>query len=509
MIRKRMNGERTLDSYMGLKRLRSERQTFERQTFEGQTRQQKLVQKTLTDTYQTGTRNVMLFVEASAGTGKTTCIANGYLEIDSSKRPLCLSFNRSTVKEISAKCGLKVAEAKAEGMLTFAGFAWRVCTQLGMIKMRTYKCNMTSLPGNLHKVLTACTLFKCSLYVDYLKRGKCNLEQWRSNINDSSPQCLLDFPDDTYSPKIACDAVEKVQSKMLASKKGLCEATRDDLAILLLKGIETEARLPDVAKLFLNRGAIIDEAQDLNPSTLNILDLVLKRRSFDKRPPLALFGDSSQQINAWNGAVNAFKKLKDRCSESEVTRVELTLTESFRFGPDVAELRNYIVSRTRFHGSWPSMTASSMKKTPILKWEPCMVPVAMENKTVTVLCRSHSTLRDLALQCADQKQPVFVKNLSHSVWDGERASRGNKGLKKTLQQTKGDVVVFQTIHTMKGGESDVVYVAHDVMKWLENPEAVKQEDVCLAIVALTRVKTTALYIPPILYNKWVYVNRYK
>ena len=468
-----MNRKRTLDSYLGISKPTDESKSTDEQVS---------VETTLTDTYNKERRNVMLFVEASAGTGKTTCIANGYGNITRSKRPLCLSFTNSAVKEIRIKCGLSVEQAKVAGMLTFAGFAWRVCKQLGMITMRPYKCKMKSLAGNLNKVLPCCTGDECSLYVNY-----------------------LEFKDNLSSRDIAYKAVKKVQSKMLASKKGLCEGTRDDLAILLLKGIETEADLPDVAKLFLNSGAIIDEAQDLNPSTLKILDLILKRRSFEKRPPLALFGDSSQQINAWNGAVNAINKLKDRCSESKVARVELTLTKSFRFGPDVAKLRNFMVSRTRFRQEWSDMTASSRKKTPILEWTADMVPAVIKTKTVTVLCRSHNTLRDLALKCIAHKKNVFVKNLTHEVWN-------NVPISTTKQlRTKGEkkgTVVFQTIHAMKGEESDVVYVAQDVLEWIrKSKEAVSQEEVCLAIVALTRVKTTALYIPPILYKEWVHVNR--
>lgn len=495
MIRKRMNRKRTLDSYLGISKPTDESKSTDEQVS---------VETTLTDTYEEERRNVMLFVEASAGTGKTTCIANGYGNIAPTKRPLCLSFTNSAVKQIRIKCGLSVEQAKVAGMLTFAGFAWRVCTQLGMNKMRPYKCKMKSLAGNLNKVLLRCIGDECSLYVNYLE-CKGGLSSWLRTLQTSPPQCLLDKPMSDWRD-IADNAVKKVQSKMLASKKGLCEATRDDLAILLLKGIETEADLPDVAKLFLNRGAIIDEAQDLTPTTLNILDLVLKWRSLEKRPPLALFGDSSQQINAWNGAVNALNKLKYRCSESKVTRVELTLTKSFRFGPDVAKLRNFMVSCTRFRQDWSDMTASGRKKTPILEWTPDMVPAVIKNKTVTVLCRSHNTLRDLALNAHDKDvKNVFIKNLTHEVWN--KVPISTKKELRTKGEKKGSVV-FQTIHAMKGEESDVVYVAQDVLEWFrKSNEAVSQEEVCLAIVALTRVKTTALYIPPILYKEWVHVNR--
>jgi len=72
-----------------------------------------------------------------------------------------------------------------------------------------------------------------------------------------------------------------------------------------------------------------DEAQDANPLMMDIVE----RQNAQK----IWVGDEHQMIYGWNGAVNAMKlaKVDARC----------TLTESFRFGPDIADTANILLER--------------------------------------------------------------------------------------------------------------------------------------------------------------------
>lgn len=75
---------------------------------------------------------------------------------------------------------------------------------------------------------------------------------------------------------------------------------------------------------------IIDEAQDLNDAARAVLESQMSNGQ------LIAVGDTWQQINAWNGAVNALDKLPiGRCEQ---------LTHSFRFGPEIAEVANIVLS---------------------------------------------------------------------------------------------------------------------------------------------------------------------
>lgn len=78
------------------------------------------------------------------------------------------------------------------------------------------------------------------------------------------------------------------------------------------------------------RVIFLDEFQDVNPV---ILDIFLRQ----KRSQLIAVGDQYQSIYAWRGAINAFEALP----ESGWTY--LSLTESFRFGPEIAATANVLL----------------------------------------------------------------------------------------------------------------------------------------------------------------------
>lgn len=76
---------------------------------------------------------------------------------------------------------------------------------------------------------------------------------------------------------------------------------------------------------------MIDEAQDINPVMMQILDAQDCQKIF--------VGDSYQQIYAWRGSSNAM---------TAVNGEELFLSKSFRFGDNVALLANSILKRNGF-----------------------------------------------------------------------------------------------------------------------------------------------------------------
>lgn len=71
----------------------------------------------------------------------------------------------------------------------------------------------------------------------------------------------------------------------------------------------------------------LDEAQDVNPVILD----VVRRSTTGDRAQLVAVGDTFQQIYAWRGAVNAIGGLL------ALGAAEGRLTQSFRFGPEIAE----------------------------------------------------------------------------------------------------------------------------------------------------------------------------
>lgn len=91
-------------------------------------------------------------------------------------------------------------------------------------------------------------------------------------------------------------------------------------------------KLYQLSRPRLSQGIVLlDEAQDTNPVTLR---LVLDQVANGCRVYLA--GDPYQQIYAWRGALDAMSKID--CPE-------LRLTQSFRFGPNVADVANHILKK--------------------------------------------------------------------------------------------------------------------------------------------------------------------
>src|SRR5579875_533367 len=71
---------------------------------------------------------------------------------------------------------------------------------------------------------------------------------------------------------------------------------------------------------------VVDEAQDLDP----VLASIVKQQKCQ----IALVGDEAQSIYEWRGAINAFDRFDLRT---------LFLTQSFRFGPAIADVANVIL----------------------------------------------------------------------------------------------------------------------------------------------------------------------
>jgi hypothetical protein len=91
----------------------------------------------------------------------------------------------------------------------------------------------------------------------------------------------------------------------------------------------------------------IDEAQDLSPVMLQIVH--------KQNKPVILVGDSQQQIYSWRGAVNALQTVK--------ATQTLYLTQSFRFGPEIAAVANAVLAEIpgaaiRVEGAGPKEGAS-------------------------------------------------------------------------------------------------------------------------------------------------------
>lgn len=125
---------------------------------------------------------------------------------------------------------------------------------------------------------------------------------------------------------------------------------------------------------------LFDEAQDANPVVLDIVQMQKCRKIF--------VGDTHQKIYAWRGATNAMETLKIN---------ELSLTQSFRFGNEIANLANKILAHKK-------------EKRKLIGFEQIESKLSSidDNSQFTHLCRTNSEIIIQALLYAKSGKKIFM-----------------------------------------------------------------------------------------------------
>jgi superfamily I DNA/RNA helicase len=136
---------------------------------------------------------------------------------------------------------------------------------------------------------------------------------------------------------------------------------------------------------------LVDEAQDANPSMLAILKKV--------KCQIVVVGDPHQQIYEFNGAINAL----DQCDYETYY-----LTQSFRFGEDIAEWSNDILLHTRaFDGT--HLIRGKKKGRSIIREESDMGTEDLWNLDA-VICRTNKDCYDSSKILVNNSIPYNFSN---------------------------------------------------------------------------------------------------
>lgn len=271
-------------------------------------------------------------------------------------------------------------------------------------------------------------------------------------------------------------------------------------------------------KIFQLRGTrinaellLLDEAQDSNPVLLDIISKQTCQKIF--------VGDQHQSIYGWRGAVDAMDKLPG---------VRLYLTQSFRFGANIAKLANVCL---KWKGEKNELQGLGK-------------PKPVENPQEVWLCRSNLSIFTKAIDAINQNKKVHIvggvdevvnmiegafhlKNgeawkckapeLSEfNSWDDmkeyaqesedidinrlvkfiethqEKTPEKVYSLKKTVNTEERDAdVIFSTTHKAKGREWPIVRLADDFKLPTDvdadgQPKLFTNEDMNILYVAVTR-----------------------
>lgn len=261
----------------------------------------------------------------------------------------------------------------------------------------------------------------------------------------------------------------------------------------------------------------VDEAQDLNPC----VEAILKAQNqnlgpHDLKTQIIYVGDSCQSINGWNGAVNAM---------ANAPGARLFLTQSFRFGPVIAEEAN----------KWLTLLGAELR---IRGFEEVPSLVGRIDYPDAVLCRTNAgAIRQVVKEQAAGRRVALVgggteiKNLAYaaidlkrgrgtnhpelvafSTWaevqeyaDMDTADSNLKTAIKLIDQLGPEViidiidslveeryadVIISTAHKAKGREWDRVRVADDFPEPKETDDelGISREELMLNYVTVTRAR---------------------
>jgi len=286
------------------------------------------------DAFRTG-RN--LAIEAGAGTGKTTTLR--FLAEEAAKSGRIgqyTAFNKAIVE-----ASRRVFPADVVNCSTMHSLAFRAVGK----QFKSRLDNQSRLAGNQIAILLGIDPlvvdgnggFKKSLSRGYL--GSYTMRALKAFAHTADPEPTMDhFP---YIDGIDLPTAEgrrsyigqdQVRRHLLpALKKAWADVQRIDGHLRFEHDFYLkiwQLSNPVILADFI----LFDEAQDADPVQL---DIVMQQR----HAQLVMVGDSQQQIYSWRGAVNAMGTIRE--GDANVT----FLTQSFRFGPAIAEVANGILGR--------------------------------------------------------------------------------------------------------------------------------------------------------------------
>ena len=320
------------------------------------------------------------------------------------------------------------------------------------------------------------------------------------------PQIKGPYPEE-HMPEIRADIVPWARDvwKDMSNKDGELPITHDTYVKMWALSN------PRIKKDFI----LFDEAQDANPV---MLDVINKQDHAQK----IFVGDKFQQIYGWRGAINAMDSLK--------VEHNTYITQSFRFGQEIADMANKILG-----GYMPPELAPPPIRG--LESKPGLVTLdGIENPDV-IICRTNSGVisnvfrylerdvkvyvqggvqqmmlmlkgaqdlqegkrtyaPDLALfrtwqeviECSETESGQELKSFVKMIKD-HGIPKLIEGLSATAMYANGADLTLTTAHKAKGLEWENVRLYSDFMEPVEN-KPLPQEEINLLYVAATRALGT-------------------
>lgn len=258
-------------------------------------------------------------VNAFAGTGKTTTLLE--MARSTSRKGIYLAFNRKIADEAGSSfpCHVQSSSTHAFARRALGSFANASPGKLG----RSLNGNQIAAHLKIRDIVVDSKLTVPTPSVGHLV-SQALTRFSRSGDREVSAQHVP-----IYGKLHACD--EEARKAFLEHIADLARIAWQRMQIVddpLPLSHDNYLKLWALSEPTLDADfVLLDEAQDSNQPILDVLSA--------QSCQVIYVGDRHQQIYEWRGAVNAMEKLS--------VEVESQLTQSFRFGPDIANIANGIL----------------------------------------------------------------------------------------------------------------------------------------------------------------------
>lgn len=253
-------------------------------------------------------------VQAFAGTGKSTSLI-GYVKEHPKESILYLCFNKPNRVQFQGR--VKAMNLSNINVSTAHSVAKRFIYGNGAVKLTG-----ALAPGMIVKLLhDQLEEFEPSLHLYLAHHANKMLKSFCSTkVRKIQDFNYLDQVSEDQSSFVQ-EYYEEIQNMVISVMKQMTEQKIPVLHDYYLKLFQVQGhKLPYDTILF-------DEVQDCSPV---MIDMVQTQKSKN-----IYVGDTHQEIYAWRGAVNAFNQLSMH---------SLFLSESFRFGPNIARIAMHILN---------------------------------------------------------------------------------------------------------------------------------------------------------------------
>lgn len=473
--------------------------------------------------YNPNLNGEVIKIFAFAGTGKTTTLVR-YAQMRPNLKFLLIVFNKSVCQHAQTKFPKNVTCKTGHGLaFGVTGLRYKGVNKLNSYNMRVHDIAMALRKRDDHKE---------NLYV----RAKCVMETLKNYLSSADDDITsMHAPTERLGDNDLKESIDHESRMVYASDAEEYWGQMRNLNNHRVKmNHDGYLKLYQLSKPSLNQYDIIlvDEAQDLTPAMLDIIQRQKKSRIF--------VGDQHQQIYAFRGAVNAMQDVA-------ADRV-FYLTQSFRFGPEISHVANTILEVLKNESTKNLVGHGKLDKIN-----------GQERGQVAVLCRSNFTVFSEAVKtCVYSDQPVraaFVGGVDgfgfqmlmdiyrlmvsphvrqeeisnkfiagfHTLADLEKYAKrtldvellGKIQIVKTFANnlpmcitkinqkcihdiTQADIV-FSTVHKAKGLEFSTVKITNDFLDFTQQGrlQIVDNEEVNLLYVAVTRAKHSLIMSPSV------------